>query len=112
MPRIRLKQPGWEAFTGSLHAIEFVNGVSVLDLPSVKAQQLAMNFKVEDAAAPGVAYGPQTEATTRPRAGSAPSRATPDAPVSVVREMVSLSQADYDALSVKNPDTLYVIVEG
>jgi lysophospholipase L1-like esterase len=81
MPVLRLKQPGWETFTGSLHTIEFVNGVSTTNVDAIRAGQLAMSFKVEDNAFPGVAYGPAENVTSIGQIptgskGSVPSTAT------------------------------------
>lgn len=44
MTRLRLIHPGWEHFTGPLHTVEFVDGVSVDPVPQVQRDHLSASF--------------------------------------------------------------------
>lgn len=45
--RIRIVQPGWEAFTGNFGSIEFSDGVSVTEVSNIEASRVAAVVRVE-----------------------------------------------------------------
>ena len=65
MPILRLKQSGFETFTGNLHQIAFVDGVSVLNVSSQIADRIAASMKVEDFDTPNVQIGEAACSTRR-----------------------------------------------
>ena len=113
MPRLKLTKPGFTNFTGKLHQIAFVNGLSVVaklaDLDQIAAGQGGDLYQDNGTTKIGAAGGAARVATS-----GLISPAQPNTVASVPAQAVSvvtLSQAAYDALPVKNPTTLYVIPE-
>lgn len=115
MPRLKLTQPGWTTLTGPLHTIDFVNGLSGIvtanQIKHIAANIQADVYQDDGTTRIGVAGEASDMIASKPTRPASPSGVAPIASVLPVGTTVYLTQAAYDALPVKDPNTLYAIVE-
>jgi len=57
MPRLIIKQPGMETYTGFMSDVEFIDGISIEDVTKLQAQRIAgaIAVEMEDGADPSAA---------------------------------------------------------